>query len=701
MEQKDNSNEFENLLSEFPRPTKEEWRKATDKLLKGKPYDKIMLTKTYEGIQLEPIYWQDNFEKLVLKDNLPGTENYLRSTKLLGYREKEWNIAQEIPYAFPDDFNKALLHDLNSGQNSINIVLDQASYLSKDPNQSSEFEVGKNGVSIANLEDLETALKDVLLDIIHLDINADLNAGEFTALVIALAKKNKFALSKLSANIGYDPIKYLITNGNLPKSLENYFDEMFTLTKWANDNNLKIRTISVSGLDYCNAGASDIDELSFVFATATLYIKEMMNRGLSIDQVADKIKFEFGIGQNFFMEISKLRAARVLWSNIVSAFDGSEESKKMFIHAKSTMINKTKYDPYVNMLRTTTETFSAILSGVDSICTTPFDGIFGEPTEFSRRIARNQQIILKEEVKLENVIDPAGGSWFIEDLTNQIIDKTWEKFQTIEKNGDFLTSIKRGYPQESIKETAEKRLKNLLVRKDVIVGTNMYANNIEIPLEFREPDYKEIYKIRNNYFSTYEKPSINLKDFDINKMILAFENGATLNQVASSYYQKEKSIKINPIKTIRLTEIFEELRDNMEAFKKETGNVANICLLNIGTLAEYKGRSDFSKAFFEVGGFNIVQTKADVDALVVAKEALKKEKDVFVICSSDKNYESIVPKVCNYIKAENPESNIVLAGYPKNQVENYRKLGIDLFIHVRANSYEINKNIQVIKGVIK
>ncbi len=701
MEQKENSNEFENLLSEFPRPTKEEWRKATDKLLKGKPYDKIMLTKTYEGIQLEPIYWQDDFEKLELKDNLPGTENYLRSTKLLGYREKEWNIAQEIPYAFPKDFNRALLHDLNSGQNSVNIILDKPSYLSEDPDQSKEFEVGKIGVSIANLEDLETALENVLLDIIHLDINADLNAGEFTSLVIALAKKNNFDLSKLSANIGYDPIKYLVTNGKLPKSIESYFDEMYKLTKWVNEKNLNIRTISVSGLDYCNAGASAVEELSFAISTATLYIKEMLKRGLTIDQVAGKVKFELAIGQNFFMEISKLRAARVLWSNIIDAFGGSEESKKLFIHAKSAMINKTKYDPYVNMLRTTTEAFSAILSGVDSICTTPFDEIFGKPTEFSRRIARNQQIILKEEVKLENVIDPAGGSWFVENLTSRIIDKVWEKFQKIGKDGDFLKSLNEDYPQNLIKETAEKRLKNLLVRKDVIVGTNMYANNIEKPLEFREPDYKQIFETRSEYYSKYKKPEISLQEFDIDKMIEAFENGATLNQIASLFNRNFDDLKINPIKKIRLTEVFEELRDNMESFKKENGKAANICLLNIGTLAEYKGRSDFSKAFFEVGGFNILQTKADSDAIKVSKEALEKEDDVFVVCSSDKNYETIVPEVCKFIKSEKPKATIVLAGYPKEQVENYKKSGIDFFIHVRANSYEINKNIQVIKGVIK
>ncbi len=701
MEQKDNNNRFENLLSEFPIPTKEEWRNATDKLLKGKPYDKIMLTKTYEGIQLEPIYWQDNFEKLELKDNLPGTENYLRSTNLLGYRGKEWNIAQEIPYAFPDEFNQALLHDLNSGQNSVNIILDEPSYLSQDPNQSREGEVGKNGVSIANLEDLELALKDVLLDIIHLDINAELNAAEFTSLVIAFAKKNNFDLSKLSANIGYDPIKFLLTNGKLPKSIDSYFDEMYKLTKWVNDQNLNIRTISVSGLDYCNAGASAVDELTFVFSTATLYIKELIKRGLNIDQIAGKIKFEFGIGQNFFMEISKLRSARVLWTNIVSAFGGSDESKKMFIHAKSSLINKTKYDPYVNMLRTTTEAFSAILSGVDSICTTPFDSIFGKPTEFSRRIARNQQIILKEEVKLENVIDPAGGSWFVEELTNQIIDTVWGKFQAIEKKGNFLSSIKESYPQNIIKETAEKRLKNILIRRDVVVGTNMFANNIETPLEFREPDFKNIFKVRSEYYSNYKKPEIEIKDFNIDEMISAFEKGATLNQVYSSLENKKDSLSVNTIKTIRLTEIFEELRDNMESYKKENGKAANICLLNIGTISEYKGRSDFSKAFFEVGGFNVIQTKADINAITTAKEALTIEDDVFVICSSDKNYENIVPEVCKYIKAEKPKATIVLAGYPKDKVEDYSKSGVDLFIHARANSYELNKNIQVIKGVIK
>ncbi|MFO7896008.1 MAG: acyl-CoA mutase large subunit family protein [Candidatus Cloacimonadales bacterium] len=462
----DSASPSENLLTEFQPHTKAEWREAVDKLLKGKPYDKIMLTRTYEGITLDPIYWQEDISNLPNSSELPGFDNYTRGTKVLGSYPEGWNIAQAINVPTAAEFNQNLLDALNRGQTAVNLPLDEASRIGLDADCAKDDQVGKGGVSISSLADLELALQDVKLDSIAIDIHAYNSALPMAAMLVALAKKQDISPALLSGSIGMDPLSELAVEGNICLSLEQAYDEMYEMIKWNSKHAPHLKAIAIHSDAYHNGGGSNVEELAFSFSTAVEYIRQMLQRGLNINQIAKSIQFNFSLGNNFFMEIAKIRAARMLWSKIIREFDGNDEAAKIFIHAKTSAFNKTKYDPYVNMLRTTTEAFSGIIGGVDSLQVDPFDAELRQPNNFSRRIARNQQLILNEECHFGQVIDPAGGSWYIESLTSTLADQVWKKFQAVEAAGGIWPALQAGKIQQWVADIAEKRKKNLVIRRD-------------------------------------------------------------------------------------------------------------------------------------------------------------------------------------------------------------------------------------------
>ncbi|MBT8419380.1 MAG: acyl-CoA mutase large subunit family protein, partial [Gammaproteobacteria bacterium] len=469
-------------FEEFPIPSYEKWREAAEKGLKGASFEKL-ITKTHEGIDLQPMYQQDALTGLSHVDSLPGSAPYARGTSTLGYQEKAWEVTQELTYATAKDFNEALRADLPRGQSAVNLVLDQAALMGEDPDGDVGDDVGKGGVSIASAQDMEQALEGVDLTQIHFLMQAGAEGIPIAALVFAMMKKQGKSIDALDGCIGMDPLGALARDGHLPRPLNGVYDGMAQLTRWASENAPNLLTISVQGHPYHDGGASATQELGFALATAVEYLREVTRRGPSVDDIAPRILFSFSIGSNFFMEIARMRAARIAWAKIVKAFGGNEESQKMSIHARTSAWNKTLYDPYVNMLRTTTESFSGVLGGVNSMHIAPYDAVAGEPTDFSRRIARNTHTILREETNLTATVDPAGGSWYVESLTNTVARKAWEIFQEMEKAGGMFEALEKGIPQGQISEVADKRAADAAKRKAIFVGTNMYANMNDKPLQ--------------------------------------------------------------------------------------------------------------------------------------------------------------------------------------------------------------------------
>ncbi len=687
--------ENQRLLTEFAPHTYTEWREAVDKLLKGKPYEKIMLTHTYEGITLDPMYRREDGERLAHIRDLPGSGSYVRGTKPEGARVAGWTVAQEITEPTPAMLNTTLLHDLNRGQTGVNIVLDAASRMGLDPDMAPRGSVGKDGVSLATVQDMQTLLDGIMQEYIDVTIQAYDLALPYTAMVAAAARKKGLKLETLTGTIGADPLGTLAEEGTLGCSLNQAYDEMYTLTAWGAENAPKLRTIAVHAHVYHNGGGSAVEELAFAFGTAVCYIDALLERGLDINTIASRIRFDLSLGSNFFMEIAKLRAARMLWKHIVQAYGGNEDAQKMFIHARTSTYNKTIYDPYVNMLRTTTEAFSGVIGSADSMHVGAFDEVFRVPNEFSRRIARNQQIILREETHLDAVIDPAGGSWYIESLTAKLCDVVWKNFQITQEAGGFWKMLQSGAAQKAVATVAKARTAAVSTRKDVIVGTNMYANMTEQPLEPRQWDYDAIQKQRAAMVVRNDALNLDFAQLCMDDVISACEAGATLGQIVEALRGTEAVTGIEPVPQKRRSEIFEKLRRAVEAADKRP----TVFLANNGPVLQYKARADFSREFFEVAGFSVVENGGYGTAEAAADAALASGADVTVICSTDATYPRLVPTICQRIKAAKPQMTIVLAGYPKTHLAEFTAAGVDEYIHVRANAFTILTGIAAKAGV--
>ncbi len=686
----------ENLFAEFTPPTYQEWRDATIASLKGVPFERLV-THTYEGIDLQPLYRQEDAASISHQFTLPGNAPYVRGSTASGNLVDPWLVAQEIGYASPAAVNAALRHDLQRGQTAVNLVLDEPTRAGLDPDRADPAVVGSNGMSLADLDDLSVALAGVDLSTTPVMIQSGSVALPAAALLIALVQQTGRSPSDLCGTVENDPLGVLACNGELPASLQTLYDEMAQLTVWAAGNAPALDTVTVSGAGYADAGASAVEELAYVLATGVAYLRTLQERAVDINTACRHLRFTFAVGGNFFMEVAKLRAARLLWSQVVAAFDGDDDAQKMRIHTCSSRWNKTACDPYVNMLRTTTETFAGAAGGVDSMHVMPFDALYSVPEEFGRRTARNTQLILQQECNLTRLIDPAGGSWYVEWLTDQVARNSWELFRRVESTGGMEENVRRGRVRSQIAETAAARASGLATRRDVLVGVNMYTNLAERSRKAATPaiDAERIQRIRtrreNRDIPLLDALAVAAPDARVYAAVVAVSAGATLQSVVEALRGRSgEREQVVPLPSTRAAQPFERLRDAAEQHTVRTGSAPRVFLANLGPLARHKARADFSRGFFETGGFQVDSPAGFDTPEAAADAALASGADAVVICSTDDDYLESVPRLAARIKGNNPDLPVILAGYPKEQIEMYRFAGVNEFIHVRANCYSVN-----------
>ncbi len=494
-------------FDEFPRPAFEEWQAAAvdslgGKPLNGDPFDKLT-TPTYEGFPLQPLYRREDTAGLAAAHTVPGQAPYLRGAQAAGYIERPWAIAQELAYGRPATFNEALRFDLEHGQTAVNLLLDGPTRAGKDPDAAQPGEVGRGGVSLASVEDVAVALKGVDLAAVPLFVRAGTVALPLLALLVAHLRRAGRPTADLHGCLENDPLGVLAHEGVLPLSLERAYDEMAQLTLWAAHHAPRLATVAVHTYPYHNAGANAVQELAFALATGVAYLRALTRREVDINVAAARLRFDFAIGGNFFMEIAKLRAARLLWAQVVAAFGGDDDAQRMRQHARTARRNKTAVDPYANMLRVTTEALAAAVGGVESLHVSPFDEPARPADDFSRRIARNVQVILQEEAHLTEVIDPAGGAYAVEALTDQLAREAWALFQEVEHKGGMAEALKDGLAQSRIAAVASRRAANLAQRRDVLVGANQFANPNERDPLVDETDYAALYRERAAQITTW------------------------------------------------------------------------------------------------------------------------------------------------------------------------------------------------------
>ncbi|EIJ78794.1 methylmalonyl-CoA mutase, small subunit [Bacillus methanolicus PB1] len=612
-------NEMKN--EQFPAFSIDEWKEAAEKNLKGKLLDSLSRC-TYENIKLKPLYSAED-EVDWETSQFPGFPDYRRGIYSLGYNQSEWYVAQTIQYKNIDELKTSLSSSLDKGQTSIS------------------FEVQT---------DTAGRLKEIIGNIYEknpFSVNAKLFQYVFIEALLDIAGDSA---EKITGFTGMDPIAVLAEQGTLPIKISELYDQWAELIKKADQNMPHLKTILVDTTPYHNGGASAVQELAAGLSAAVFHIQELLDRKLSLEKILYKIVFKFSIGANFFMEIAKLRAARMIWNKITEAYGALPENRKMIIAAETSKFTKTAYDPYVNLLRSGNEAFAAVLGGIQYLHVSPYNEPENNFSSFSDRIARNTQLILKEEAHLNKTVDPAGGSWYVEHLTNELAEKSWELFLQIEDHGGIFEALKSGWLQQQISEIREKRQMDVYTRKQSIIGTNIYANLDDKPLQLpEEPE--------------------NVSATDIKETV-------------------------EPIPQIRLSEPFEKLRRRSEQLADQLGRKPAIGLICLGALKQHKARADFITGFIAPGGIEGKQS-GEINSTEQAFSFIKETGfEHYCLCGSNEQYAETGMELVREIKKLFPSIKLFLACLPDVGGEkDWRSSGIDEFIHVKSNCYKVVSGI--------
>jgi methylmalonyl-CoA mutase len=602
----------ERLFDQFPPVTTKEWMDKIQADLKGADFNKKMVWKTNEGFEVKPFYRTEDIENLMYINSLPGEFPYIRGTKI---KSNNWHVKQNIKVSDYAQANKKALDILMKG-------VDSPVFIIEDPDSVSE-------------DNFNILLREIHLESIETNFQPNGKAREILEILVKIATDRKLNLSEIRGAIEADPLSRLMLNGTLCIPEEVGFDYLASLTT-ASELMPNLRTIHLNASNFNNAGADIVEELAFGIAMGSEYLAQLTARGLNPCFSASKIRFSFGVGSDYFPEIAKLRAARLLWSTVLNGFDpGNCEGIKMDIHSVTSEWNKTLFDPYVNMLRTQTEAMSAILGGTDSLTVEPFDIVFRQPDEFSERIARNQQLILKEESYFDKVADPSAGSYYIENLTRLIADSAWKLFVGIEEQGGFLSALHSGYIQSVLTDSASKRRSAVATRKTVFVGTNQFP----LPAEnlLAGVDTKRAFR----------------------------ENSGSSDAV------------VEPVGLFRGAEEYERIRIAVSRASKRPV----VFLFTIGNPAMRKARAQFSCNFFGSAGYKIIDNPGFGSIEEGIESFLASSADILVICSSDEEYIVFAPEI--YLRLKD-KAIIVVAGNPAS-TEELKTKGLDLFIHLKSD----------------
>lgn len=704
-------------FSEFNPPTYEEWKQEVVNALKGGSFEKSMFTKTYEGITFEPIYRMEEQEGLTHNQTYPGLDSNLRGAYAGGYLRKVWTIAQECDAKTPADANAMIRYELAKGTTAVCNVLDTATRKGIDADKADEKEIADIGVSLSTLADVEKMLEEVDLEKFEINLHAGASNVALLAAVAAVCDRKGLPLTKLYGAIVADPIGELVRDGQLAKPLDEYYDDMAHAIAWAEKNAPELRTVIVDAEVYHNGGANSVQEVAYAMNQAVTYMRAMEMRGIDVDTFCKHLRFHFSIGAIFFMEIAKLRSLKTIWEQIVKNCGGCEEAQKVNLFVSTSTFCQTLYDPYVNLLRAATQSFSAVVGGIDGMNVQPFDHCIRPSDEFSRRIARNIQIMEQNEFNFTQIVDPAGGSWYIEPLTEEFTQKAWAKFQEIEDNGGLVTALAEGKVQAAVKEILEQRFKNLATRKDRAVGNNMYPNMTEVLLEAHPVNMEQIIaerktalrvnvKVRDNEYVEAVLNELGKVDASepgylvvmAQKALLA---GATMGEINAALTGEAKGETIEAILAHRWTERYEELRLRTEKFQAETGENVKIFLAKMGPIPQHKARADFVTSFMQVAAFNVLTDNDGYSTVEEAvKAALESGADAAIVCSTDATYPELAPAVTKGIKAVKPEMKVFLAGAPSAELKALcDEAGMDDYISVKSNCYETLLRMQKERGM--
>ncbi len=603
--------EKQKLFSEFPPISAEAWVEKITADLKGASFEKRLIWRTNEGFDVNPFYRREDIQELKTTTSLPNEYPYVRSTRM----NNEWLVRQDIVVGENvAEANEKALDLLNKGVDSLGFSLKKIHI---------------------NAEALAALLKGIEPTAVELNFSCCITrAAELLPLITAYFNSVGADVTKCRGTVSYDPFKKQLVRGVSNPDWVKMAAEVMEAAKGLP----AFRVLNVNACNLSDAGAFITQELGYALAWGAEFLDKMTDAGYKPEEIASRIKFNFGIGSNYFMEIAKFRAARWLWAEIVGSYGDQykNETAKIHQHATTSFWNKSIFDAHVNLLRTQTEAMSAAIGGVDSITVQPFDVTYQHSDDFSERIARNQQLLLKEECHFDKVIDPSAGSYYIETLTDSIPAEAWKLFLSVEEAGGFTQAAEAGMVQAAVNASNKKRHQSVATRREIFLGTNQFPNFTEVAGSKITLDGGE------------------------------HECGCV------------KSIE--PLDFSRGASEFEALRLSTE----KSGKTPVVFMLTIGNLAMRLARSQFSCNFFACAGYKLIDNlgfktvEEGVDAALAAKA------DIVVLCSSDDEYAEYAPAAFEYLAGR---AEFVVAGAPACTPELEAK-GIKNYIHVKSNVLE-------------
>ncbi len=698
------------FAADFPPATYEDWLKAVEPILKGAPFDKKLVHRSHDGLTIRPLYTRHDWPTDSNPSGFPGFAPFTRGSHVLGLGQP-WEIAQAYATPDPAQLNRELRTDLDRGVAAIFLRLDDAGRSGCDADGTLSGPTGRAGTMLYDADGFDRALDGIDLTRVPVRLIA---GGQFlpaAALLAALWHRRGLDPAAVRGGFNADPLGALAADGRLPQSPEAALVDAADLAVLTDRHFPKMTAIGVDTGAYHRSGASESQDLAYAMATGLAYLRAMTATGLSLDRAARQIAFTLAVGCDLFQAIAKLRAARRLWARIVTAAGGSANAAAMRLHGRSADVMMTRYDPWVNMLRCTVACFAAGVAGADGMVVQSFDTMLGQPDTLGRRVARNTQVALQEEAHLTQVIDAAGGSWYVECLTDALGRAAWREFQEVEAAGGMAQALGSGMVKGRIDTVHATRLKAVSTRREPITGISEFPKlGEELPhrpcgdladlIRTEATRLADVRAARSGLGQT--APIDRTVEFTPNgRCAIVFDearNGATLQHLAEMLAGTATAVTALPMR--RLAEPFEALRDASEAWRVHHGSRPRIFLANLGPIAEHTARATFAKNFFEAGGIEAFgrggfeTAEACADAFRVSGAAMA------VVCSSDQRYGSMVSTVAPALRQAGC-AFVFLAGHPGDRRAAYTGAGVDEFIHIGCNVLEILRATLARMGVIE
>jgi methylmalonyl-CoA mutase len=667
----------EKLLAEFPDVTYEAWRAQVERDLKGADFDKRLVTRTLEGLVVQPLYTARDVAAEQDPGGFAGLPPYRRGAQAAGSHGARWDVraeqqAPELARAKTD-----IAEDLAGGASSLWLRFDARARLG-----SAVGTAPPGGLACSAGSDLATLLTDVDLARVSITLDAGGNAAALAALYFGVADARGVPRNALRGSLGCDPLGALARDGALPHGLpvaRSLFGELASYVDRLQAPQL--RAAEVSTLAYHDAGASGTQELAYALATGLEYLRWGLDAGLSINAASAQLGFSVGVAGDLFLEIAKLRALRLCWAKLVAACGGDAAAQNTPLHAVTSRRTKTVRDPWVNILRTTTETFAAMVGGADSLTTRGFDELIGVSDSFARRIARNVQTILNEEAHVTHVADAGGGSYYIDSLTDGLARGAWELFQGIELGGGMASALTGGSVAKDIAELAAKRGVGLAKRSMAMIGVSEFANLSE------EPVRRPVPSAASAAHAEGPQPLAALAQLKAQgagqRVVAAIEiarQGASLQQLTAALAGAGATLHCEALPVRRHAEPFEALRARSEG-KTPTGQPPVAFLCNLGAIPQHKARASFATGFLNAGGIAVLDNEGFASPELAVAAFAVAGTPLCAICGSDAQYPEWVSKLAPLLR-ERGATQILLAGRPGEHEAAFKEQGVSHFIYL-------------------